>query len=252
MAGQIQKKRADVTSLIQAESEATREAVISKMTAAAASATQKIVALDNRGNFDANVTSDGGFFSLALNEDAIARTQVLCAGYREGANICAQALALDPICSTWSTAQRMELSALLKVAEGWAQVQAFIVRARTEMASDHFAQAVKTLTAAADALSGKVLRDVDKQLASDTDQLLASAAQRQRRHIRALRALAMKQGAESDLRKFGETAMLSVRKRQEAAIECAPASILDAVPRHGPHPYWNPTEAERRNLYAGD
>ena len=207
-----------------------REALISQMTTAASIAAQKIIASDKRGDLDANVTSNGGLFSTVVNEDAIARTQLLCAEYRESAKLCEEALALDQECSTWSTAQRMQLEALLAIAQQRAEVQEFLGRARTEMALGDFAHALETLAAAADA-SEKALRYVDNELTSETDSPLASAAQRQCHHIGALRALAMKEAAELDLRNYGTSAMLS----------------LDAVPRHDPHPYWNPTEADRWN-----
>lgn len=230
---QVQKKHAEVLSLIRAESESIRAALVRQMAVAAASATQLIAAADKRG--DAHTSADL-LFSTAVNHgDAIALAQALCDEYKKGASLCTGALALDPARSTWTAAQRTELEALLVLARGKAQVQALLGRARAEMASGHFSQAVATLT---DAMDASAQNDPVVSVAP-----IAPATQRQCCRIAVLRALATKRAAESDLCKRGAAAMRQISKPFHQG-----ATLSDSVPRHEPHPYWNPSEAERREL----
>ena len=78
---------------------------------------------------------------------------------------------------------------------------------------------------------------------------MVSAAQRQLHQIATWRAMAIKNAAHNDLRDRGADAMQYGKEafRAAAATEPVPANIVDLVPRHDPHPYWNPTESDRRD-----
>ena len=241
--GQVQKKHAEVLSLIRAESEWIRSALVRQMAAAAASAARLIAAADKRGAADTRVD----MFSTVVNHgDAIALAQALYDEYQKGANLCTGALALDPARSNWTARERTELEVLLILAQRKARVQELVCRARMEMASGKFSQAVETLTDAMDASAQVDMHaataDYDT-MASAT--LIVPASQHQIGHrIAALRALAAKRAAETDLCKRGVAAMLQTRKPLHQR-----AALLDSVSLHEPHPYWNPSEAERRELH---
>lgn len=271
--GQVQTKKTEAVALIRAEAEAVCEALARRMTNAMVSATRVIVEADERSDAAAFMDNGSDVFSLDTEETTIATAQELCSQYQKAITLCTEALSLDPARRTWSMPQRTKLEALLVVAKENAQAHALLARAQKKMLSSEFAQAAEILADALEALPSskhvaginntdielypaanatqvQMPHAVGERAILDTDTVIPRAAKRQWERIAALRAMALKKAAETDLRNRGKAAMRRVDfiVRQVGNDRNAPAPrILELVPRHDPHPYWNPSESDRRD-----